>query len=129
MVPRSTYVELEQRVNHLEETIGKSGQEISTLLDGYHDMLTHHRFIDIDRTLYDLDSTLIGLTAGYVVLLDETCSENEVLLLDSGRLPCTVDPNLPMPIRRLRAEAYKQSRFITTTLPAVNGLPLCQRGM
>ena len=29
-----------------------------------------------------------------------------ILFLDSGGLPCTVDPSLPMPIRGLRAEAY-----------------------
>ena len=34
-------------------------------------------------------------------------NENEVLFLDSGGRPCTVDPSLPMPIRGLRAEAYK----------------------
>ena len=49
---------------------------------------------------------LIGATAGYVALLSKDGKQNEVLFLDSGGLPCTVDPSLPMPIRGLRAEAY-----------------------
>jgi len=83
----------------LEQSRQRSSKEISALLANYRTMLTHHRFIDIVRTLYDLCSTLIGSTAGYVALLDETCLENEILFLDSGGLSCTVDPDLPMPIR------------------------------
>jgi len=100
----------------LREVLGqsrhKSSKEISALLENYRTMLTHHRFIDIARTLYDLCGTLIGSTAGYVALLDETCLENEILFLDSGGLPCTVDPNLPMPIRGLRAEAYRNTETV-----------------
>jgi GAF domain-containing protein len=30
--------------------------------------------------------------------------------LDSGNIPCTVDPSLPMPIRGLRAEVYNSGK-------------------
>ena len=96
----------------LEQSRHKSSKEISALLENYRTMLTHHRFIDVARTLYDLCGTLIGSTAGYVALLDETCIENEILFLDSGELLCTVDPNLPMPIRGLRAEAYRNAKTV-----------------
>jgi GAF domain-containing protein len=96
----------------LEQSRHKSSKEISALLENYRTMLTHQRFIDVARTLYDLCGTLIGSTAGYVALLDETCTENEILFLDSGGLPCTVDPNLPMPIRGLRAEAYSDAETV-----------------
>jgi GAF domain-containing protein len=130
MVPRSTNEELELRVKdqekkaekncQIETNLGealdqsrhRSSKEISALLENYRTMLTHHRFIDIARMLYDLCSELIGSTAGYVALLDETCLENEILFLDSGGLPCTVDPNLPMPIRGLRAEAYRNTETV-----------------
>lgn len=130
MAPRPTIEKLEQRVKGqekeeknisqvevslreiLEQSRHKSNKEISALLENYRAMLTHHRFVDIARTLYDLCSTLIGSTAGYVALLDETYTENEVLFLDSGGLPCTVDPNLPMPIRGLRAEAYRNAKAV-----------------
>ena len=39
-----------------------------------------------------------------------TDRENEVLFLEAGGLPCTVDPSLPMPIRGLRAEAYNSGK-------------------
>ena len=39
-------------------------------------------------------------------------SENEVLFLEAGERPCTVDPELPMPIRGLRAEAYNTGRAV-----------------
>jgi GAF domain-containing protein len=130
MTPRSTNEKLEQRVKDqekkakknsqagvglwevLEQSRQKSSKEISVLLENYRTMLTHHRFIDIARILYDLCSTLIGSTAGYVALLDETCSENEVLFLDSGGRTCTVDPDLPMPIRGFRAEAYRSVKAV-----------------
>jgi hypothetical protein len=43
-----------------------------------------------------------------VALLSDDGSENEVLFLESGGLPCDVDPELPMPIRGLRSEAYEK---------------------
>jgi hypothetical protein len=96
----------------LEQSIHMSKKEISALLENYRTMLTHHRFIDIARILYDLCSTLIRSTAGYVALLDETTLENEILFLDSGGLSCTVDPALPMPIRGFRAEAYQKTKAV-----------------
>jgi hypothetical protein len=40
-----------------------------------------------------------GATSGYVALLSPDGSENEVLFLEAGGQPCTVDAILPMPIR------------------------------
>ena len=96
----------------LEQSGHMSSKQISALLENYRTMLTHLRFIDIVRILYDFCSTLIGSTAGYVALLDETSLENEILFLDSGGLPCSVDPDLPMPIRGLRAEAYRSTKAV-----------------
>jgi PAS domain S-box-containing protein len=39
-------------------------------------------------------------------------TENEVLFLDSGGLPCTVDETLPMPIRGLRGEVFRYAKTI-----------------
>jgi len=47
-----------------------------------------------------------------VALLSADGSENEVVFLDAGGRPCTVDPALPMPIRGLRAEAYKTGQVV-----------------
>ena len=38
--------------------------------------------------------------------------ENELLFLEAGGRPCSVDPDLPMPIRGLRAVAYEEKRVV-----------------
>ena len=47
-----------------------------------------------------------------MALLNDSGEENEVLFLEAGGLPCDVDPELPMPIRGLRAEAYQSNRAV-----------------
>jgi len=69
-------------------------------------ILAHDRFEDSARAIFDLAKKLIGATGGYVAMLSPDGQENDVLFLDSGGRPCTVDPSLPMPIRGLRADAY-----------------------
>ena len=56
----------------LEQFDNKNSKEIAALLENYRTMLISRRFIDVARILYDLCSNLIGSTAGYVALLDET---------------------------------------------------------
>ena len=80
--------------------------EISALLEGARAVLKHHEFKEAARSIFDSCKNLIGATAGYIALLSKDGAENEVLFLDSGGLSCTVDAELPMPIRGLRAEAY-----------------------
>ncbi|MDW7771371.1 MAG: GAF domain-containing protein [Desulfobulbaceae bacterium] len=55
---------------------------------------------------------MTGATSGYVALLSDSGEENEILFLEAGCLPCTVDPGLPMPIRGLRAESYRSGRTV-----------------
>ena len=55
---------------------------------------------------------MTGAQSGYVALLSDDGSENEVLFLEAGGLPCSVDPSLPMPIRGLRAQAYHTGRAV-----------------
>lgn len=84
--------------------------EISALLKASRAVLQNKSFPDSARAIFDACKDLIGATAGYVALLSDDGKENEVLFLDSGGLPCTVDPSLPMPIRGLRAEAYRSGK-------------------
>ena len=60
-------------------------------------------FTESSRAIFDHCKDLRRATSGYVTLLSETGEENEVLFLEAGGLPCDVDPELPMPIRGLRA--------------------------
>lgn len=86
--------------------------ETQALLTGARAVLKHRQFSVAARTIFDSAKQLIGASAGYVALLSESGEENEVLFLDAGGQPCTVDPELPMPIRGLRSEAYHTGRVV-----------------
>lgn len=87
-------------------SLQKSEAKIAALLECTSSILKTREFTKVARTIFDSCKKLIGATAGYVALLSADGKENEVLFLDSGGLKCTVDPNLPMPIRGLREKAY-----------------------
>ncbi|MBF0620437.1 MAG: GAF domain-containing protein [Magnetococcales bacterium] len=71
-----------------------------------------HTFSDSARSIFDTCCELTGARSGYVAMLSEDGQENEVLFLEAGGMPCTVDPNLPMPIRGLRAVCYETNSAV-----------------
>ncbi|MBF0253270.1 MAG: GAF domain-containing protein [Candidatus Omnitrophica bacterium] len=75
-------------------------------------ILNHNDFESSARVVFESCKKLTGATAGYVALLSEDGSENKVLFLDDGGRECTVDQNLPMPIRGLRSESYKHKKAV-----------------
>ena len=97
---------MEQELSNSLKESKQSESEISALLKASRAVLQNKEFPYSARAIFDAVKELIGATAGYVALLSDDGNENEVLFLDSGGLPCTVNPSLPMPIRGLRAEAY-----------------------
>ena len=97
---------MEQELSNSLEESNRRETEISALLRASRAVLQNKEFQDSARAIFDACKELIGATAGYVALLSKDGKQNEVLFLDAGGLPCTVDPSLPMPIRGLRAEAY-----------------------
>src|SRR3990170_1540659 len=86
--------------------------EVSALLEASKAVLVHREFSKAARSIFGSCKDLLGASAGYVALLSRDKRENEVLFLDSGALPCVVDPSLPMPIRGLRAEAYSTGKVV-----------------
>lgn len=96
----------EALLNALKESRQRQ-EEVAALLEASKAILEHHEFKKAARFIFDSCKNLIGAPAGYIALLSKEGSENEVLFLDSGGLSCMVDPELPMPIRGLRAEAYR----------------------
>ena len=138
MARKLIYEEMEQRVKELEKenqehkkkyeellTLGpevsllnalKESErrvlETSALIECSQAILIHREFEQTARSIFDSAKDLIGATAGYVALLSEDGMENEVLFLDDGGLSCTVDPNLPMPIRGLREKAYRTCKAV-----------------
>ena len=87
-------------------------EKLEGVIRGAHAILEARTFTDAARAIFDRCRELTGAVSGYVALLSEDGHENEVLFLEAGGLPCTVDPSLPMPIRGLRAVAYETHRVV-----------------
>ncbi|MFO8009776.1 MAG: PAS domain S-box protein, partial [Dehalococcoidia bacterium] len=107
--------ERKQAEEGMREALGQSRQraaEVTSLLEASKAVLGQDRFADAARIIFDSCKFATGATSGYVALLSNDGNENEVLFLDSGGLPCTVDPSLPMPIRGLRAETYRSGQAV-----------------
>nr|NJM00943.1 GAF domain-containing protein [Desulfobacula sp.] len=97
--------------NYLNESRIREN-EIRGFLKGARAVLAAADFKTTARQVFDICSEIIGATSGYIALLSEAGDENEVLFLEAGNLPCTVDPELPMPIRGLRETAYRTSSTV-----------------
>lgn len=111
--------EFRQIVDHREDSLQrtlndlqKRQAEISAMLEASKAVHEYHDFERSAKAIFDICKNLIGATSGYIALLSTDGTENEVLFLDSGELPCTVDPKLPMPVRGLRAEAYHKTKAV-----------------
>lgn len=98
--------ESESKVKNLLVEMQLKNTEVSALLDGAKKILEANTFEETAKILFNHCKRLTGAKAGYVALLSETGEENNVLFLDDGGDDCTVDQNLPMPIRGLREQAY-----------------------
>ena len=81
--------------------------KLNAIIGASRAILQKKTFGESARAIFDFCRELTGAVSGYVALLNEKGDENEVLFLEAGGMPCTVDPLLPMPIRGLRARAYQ----------------------
>lgn len=104
--------EIDRRRMAEDELANFTPKEFHALWSAAHSVLVNRKFDVSARVIFDEACKMTGAKSGYVALLSEDGSENEVLFLDSGGLDCTVDPSLPMPIRGLRAEAYSTHKAV-----------------
>ncbi len=103
-------MDLENELKEAQKRIDRIEYESQKLLDAASAVLRSESFPQAARAVFNIAKDLTGAKSGYVALLSEDGEENKVLFLDSGGLPCTVDENLPMPIRGLREVAYREAR-------------------
>ena len=89
-----------------------TAREFHSLWKAAQAILKHRNFESSARFIFDEACRMTGASSGYVALLADNGEENEVLFLESGGRPCSVDPELPMPIRGLRAEAYHSGKSV-----------------
>jgi PAS domain S-box-containing protein len=102
-------------VSDLEEALAgleRLAREKEELLLCTRSVLEDGSFETTAHKVFDACCRLTGATSGYVALLDETGRYNDVLFLEPGGAECTVDPDLPMPIRGLRRVAYEEGRAV-----------------
>ncbi len=85
-------------------------EEISALLTASRAVLEQRSFRLAAKAIFDSCKTLMGAAAGFVALSAPGESTYDLVYFDPGELRCTVDVHLPMPIRGLRAEAYRTRR-------------------
>jgi hypothetical protein len=104
--------QLESRLREVMADADLRTFELQALMNGAKSVLSEKTFAEAARAIFDYCCDLIGAPSGYVALLNESGEENEVLFLESGGLPCTVDEELPMPIRGLRGEAYATQKAV-----------------
>ncbi|MDA3937422.1 MAG: ATP-binding protein [Actinomycetota bacterium] len=94
------------------EHMDRAKRETQSLLGASRAVLAAGEFQVAARKIFDACRAVTGAQSGYVALMSEDGAENEVLFLEAGGLPCTVDPELPMPIRGLRAKAYDSAQVV-----------------
>lgn len=91
---------------------GSIEKKLDAVIRGTRAILEKKTFAESARAIFDLCCELTGAVSGYVALLSPDGHENELLFLEAGGLPCSVNPELPMPIRGLREVAYRTHRVV-----------------
>lgn len=87
-------------------------RELAGLLAAARAILSQDTFAAVARTIFRHCCDLLGAEGGYISLTSADGRANELVFLEAGSRPCTVDPSLPMPIRGLRQEAYTHGRAV-----------------
>ena len=86
--------------------------EISALLEGSKAVSRYRNFMDAAEAIFNSCKNVVGAASGYIAMVSHDGTKNEVVFLDSGGLLCTVDPDLPMPIRGMRGEVFSSGNAI-----------------
>ncbi len=107
-----TLAKSEKELRRALEESKRRESEIAEMLGAARKILEFNDFEVTSRAIFDACSRVIGAKAGYVALLSDDGEENELLFLEDGGMPCTVNPELPMPIRGLREEAYRTGKAV-----------------
>ncbi len=101
--------------NKLKDALEDSrlkAQKLESMFRAAKVVLKMDNFQEAARHIFDSAAELTGASSGYVALLSMDEKNNELVFLESGGRQCSVDPNLPMPVRGFRAEAYRQNKVV-----------------
>ncbi len=95
----------EMERDRMRRDLNRRERELEFLLAGAGSVLDEEDFNRAAGRIFNKARDLIGAQSGYFSLLRAGGEENEMLLLESGGLPCSVDPSFPMPVQGLEREA------------------------
>lgn len=116
---KNTIDKLDKKYKFSKEKLGRTltelherETELTAILDSATAVFEKTTFEAAAREIFHSCKKLLGGDSGYVALINRKGDENEVLFLDQGPYECSVNPDLPMPIRGLRGEAYKHGKVI-----------------
>lgn len=99
--------ESERLVRATLEESRQLAAEVTALLEATRAVLIHHEFKDAARPIFESCKQVIGAQSGFVALLNEEATENQLVYLDTGGYPSSVDPMLPMPLCGLCAQVAR----------------------
>lgn len=99
--------QVEDSLRHSLAEAQQRQREITALLRASRAILEHTTFTDAAAAIFHACKDIVGAMSGYIAMVSKDGTKNEVIYLDTGDFACTVDPNLPMPIRGMRGEAYR----------------------
>ncbi|MBF0201468.1 MAG: response regulator [Desulfamplus sp.] len=85
-------------------------ERLALMLDAARSVPLCSTFKDAAGKIFQACKTLVGADSGYVALVTQDGTSNDLVFLDDGGQPCYVDPALPMPLRGLRGVAYKTGK-------------------
>ncbi len=97
----------EQELQHTLELALRHQAETAALLEAAKAVLQHRQFPEAVERICKICKERVGATAAYVTLLNETGDQTEIVFMDTGGKPCSVDCSLPMLIRGLRKLAWE----------------------
>lgn len=90
----------------------KKEKELLYLHRAVKSILRSKTFEEAAWEIFDYCIGVIGARSGYIALLSDDGLNNEVVFLEAEENSCTVDENLPMPIRGLRSIAYNTQKTV-----------------
>ncbi len=102
----------EQKLAEALEKTQKLAEETHVFFSAAKSVLEDKTFEETARKLFDACRQLTGAVSGYVALTTKGGKEYEILFIEDGGLSCTVNPDLPMPVRGLRKEAYDTRKTV-----------------
>jgi formate hydrogenlyase transcriptional activator len=89
-------------------------REVEAVLAAARGLLGRQSFAETARSIFEACRNATGAEAGYVAVYTSDAAERLLVQQDAGAQPCRFHPSHPIPVRGLRADAYRMRRVVYT---------------